>query len=124
MARESVLIGLKSGEYGGRKSSRAPRSPIAARGGAGNLDRSISYPGREGWTAMKTTRERYTGVRRPAGRGNAVVTAVCQGRVAEPVAPASKSASCPPELIRIELPGGLRVSIDAHVDAAALARVL
>jgi hypothetical protein len=27
----------------------------------GDLNRRLSYPGREGWTAMKTTRKRYTG---------------------------------------------------------------
>ena len=73
---------------------------------------------------MKTTRKQYTVGRRPAGRGNAVVTGVCRGRVAEPVASASRSASCPSWLIQTELPGSLRLSIDAHLDAAALARVL
>ena len=41
-------------------------------------------------------------------------------RVTEPALP----APCPSGLIRIELPGGVRVSVDAHVDADALARVL
>lgn len=45
-------------------------------------------------------------------------------RVAEPVAPAPEPAPCPPGLIQIELPGGVRVSVDAGVDAGALARVL
>ncbi len=41
-------------------------------------------------------------------------------RVTEPALP----APCPSGLIRIDLPDGLRVSVDAHVDAGALARVL
>ncbi len=41
----------------------------------------------------------------------------------EPVAPAPQSAS-EAGLIRIDLPGGVRVSVDAAVDAGALARVL
>ena len=45
-------------------------------------------------------------------------------RVAEPVVPAPEPAPCPPGVIHIELPGGVRVSVDAHVDAVALARVL
>jgi transposase len=45
-------------------------------------------------------------------------------RVAEPVAPVPEPAPCPPGLIHIELPGGVRVSVDAGVDASALARVL
>lgn len=47
-------------------------------------------------------------------------------RVAEPVAPpAPQPAPCPSSgLIQIDLPGGVRVSVDAHVDAGALARVL
>ncbi|KQN73518.1 IS66-like element accessory protein TnpA [Sphingomonas sp. Leaf62] len=46
-------------------------------------------------------------------------------RVAEPVAPAPQPAPCPsPGLIQIDLPDGVRVSVDAHVDAGALARVL
>ena len=46
-------------------------------------------------------------------------------RVAEPVAPAPQPAPCPSSgLIQINLPDGVRVSVDAHVDAGALARVL
>ncbi len=45
-------------------------------------------------------------------------------RVAEPVAPAPELAPCLPGLIQIELPGGVRVSVDAGVDAGALAQVL
>ena len=41
-------------------------------------------------------------------------------RVTEPALPAPSSSG----LIRIELPDGVRVSVDAHVDAGALARVL
>ena len=42
---------------------------------------------------------------------------------AESIAPVAQPAS-PAGLIRIELPGGVRVSVDAAVDASALARVL
>jgi transposase len=45
-------------------------------------------------------------------------------RVAEVAAPASQPATSTPGLICIELPGGVRVSVDASVDAGALARVL
>ncbi len=45
-------------------------------------------------------------------------------QVAEPVAPAPQLVPCPPGLIQIELPGGVRVSVDAGVNAGALARVL
>ena len=45
-------------------------------------------------------------------------------QVAEPVAPAPHLVPCPLGLIQIELPGGVRVSVDAGVDAGALARVL
>ncbi len=38
--------------------------------------------------------------------------------------PAPQMAACSPGLIHIELPDGVRVSVDAHVDAGALARVL
>lgn len=41
-------------------------------------------------------------------------------QVAEPALP----APCPSGLIRIDLPDGVRVSVDTHVDAGALARVL
>ena len=44
-------------------------------------------------------------------------------RVAEVAAPAPQPAS-PTGRIRIDLPGGVRVSVDAAVDAGALARVL
>ena len=43
---------------------------------------------------------------------------------AEVVAPTSQPATPTPGLICIELPGGVRVSVDAAVDASALARVL
>lgn len=51
--------------------------------------------------------------------------AFAEVRVAEvePVAPAPQPAS-EAGFIRIDLPGGLRVSVDAAVDAGALARVL
>lgn len=51
--------------------------------------------------------------------------AFAEVRVAEiePVAPAPQSAS-EAGFIRIDLPGGVRVSVDAGVDAGALARVL
>ena len=42
----------------------------------------------------------------------------------EASAPAAQPAPCPAGLIRIDLPGGVRVSVDAAVDAGALARVL
>lgn len=45
-------------------------------------------------------------------------------QVAEPPPPARQMAACSPGLIHIELPGGVRVSVDAGVDAGALARVL
>ncbi len=45
-------------------------------------------------------------------------------RVAEVAAPAAPLATSTPGLIRIELPGGVRVSVDASVEAGALARVL
>ena len=44
--------------------------------------------------------------------------------MAEVAAPAQQPAKFTPGLIRIELPGGVRVSVDASVDAGALARVL
>ena len=44
--------------------------------------------------------------------------------VAEVAAPAPQSAMSTPGLIRIELPSGVRVSVDASVDPGALARVL
>ena len=51
--------------------------------------------------------------------------AFAEVRVAEvePVAPAPQSA-CEAGFIHIDLPGGVRVSVDAMVDAGALARVL
>ncbi|MGI4732392.1 MAG: IS66-like element accessory protein TnpA [Janthinobacterium lividum] len=59
------------------------------------------------------------------GIAPALPPAFAEVRVAEvePVAPAPQSAS-EAGLIRIELPGGVRVSVDAAVDAGALARVL
>ena len=45
-------------------------------------------------------------------------------RIAEPVAPVLQPAPCRPGLIHIDLPGGVRVSVDAGVDTGALARVL
>lgn len=46
-------------------------------------------------------------------------------RVAEPDPPAPQPSPCPSSgLIQIDLPGGVRLSVDAHVDAGALARVL
>jgi len=46
-------------------------------------------------------------------------------RVAEPVAPTPQAVPCPSSgLIQIDLPDGVRVSVDAGVDADALARVL
>jgi transposase len=45
-------------------------------------------------------------------------------QVAEPVVPTPQPAPCSSGLIQIELPGGVRVSVDAAVDAGALARVL
>lgn len=45
-------------------------------------------------------------------------------QVAEPTPPAPEPVPCSSRLIQIELPGGVRVSVDAHVDAGALARVL
>ena len=45
-------------------------------------------------------------------------------QVAEPTPPAPQPAPSPSGLIQIELPGGVRVSVDAGVDAGALARVL
>ena len=45
-------------------------------------------------------------------------------QVAGPTELASQPTPCLPGLIQIELPGGVRVSVDAGVDAGALARVL
>jgi transposase len=45
-------------------------------------------------------------------------------QVAELTPPAPQPAPCPSGFIQIELPGGVRVSVDAGVDADALARVL
>jgi transposase len=45
-------------------------------------------------------------------------------QVAEPTPPAPETAPCPSGLIHIELPGGVRVSVDPAVDAGALTRVL
>jgi transposase len=45
-------------------------------------------------------------------------------QVAELTPPAPQPAPYPSGLIQIELPGGVRVSVDAGVDADALARVL
>ena len=45
-------------------------------------------------------------------------------RVAEVAAPVRPPATPTPGLICIELPGGVRVSVDGSVDAGALARVL
>ncbi|MBD8548852.1 transposase [Sphingomonas sp. CFBP 8760] len=43
---------------------------------------------------------------------------------AEPVTPTSQCAPCCSGFIQIELPDVVRVSVDAHADAAALTRVL
>ncbi|PVX28903.1 transposase [Sphingomonas pokkalii] len=43
---------------------------------------------------------------------------------AEPVVPASPPVPCSSGRIDIELPGGVRISVDGGVDAGALARVL
>lgn len=45
-------------------------------------------------------------------------------QVAELTPPVPQPAPHPSGLIQIELPGGVRVSVDAAVDAGALARVL
>jgi transposase len=45
-------------------------------------------------------------------------------QIAEPPPPASQTAACSPGLIQIDLPGGVRVSVDVHVDAGVLAGVL
>jgi len=45
-------------------------------------------------------------------------------QVVAPVAPTPQPAPCPSGFIHIELPGGVRVCVDAAVDAGALARVL
>ena len=45
-------------------------------------------------------------------------------QVVDPRAPTPQPAPCPPGFIHIELPGGVRVSVDAAVDAGALTRVL
>lgn len=45
-------------------------------------------------------------------------------RLAEPVVPASPALPCSPGRIDIELPSGVRISVDDGVDADALARVL
>ncbi|MGI8364607.1 IS66-like element accessory protein TnpA [Sphingomonas paucimobilis] len=45
-------------------------------------------------------------------------------QVAEPAVPTPQLAPCSSGLIHIELPSGVRVSVDAGVDAGALARVL
>lgn len=54
------------------------------------------------------------------GGAIAKLPAFAEVRVAEPVAP----APCASGLIHIDLPGGVRVSVDAGVDTGALARVL
>ena len=46
--------------------------------------------------------------------------AFAEVRVTEPALPAPSSSG----IIRIDLPDGVRVSVDVHVDAGALARVL
>lgn len=45
-------------------------------------------------------------------------------QVVDLVAPTPQPAPCLPGLIHIDLPGGVRVKVDAAVDAGALARVL
>ncbi|BCA63479.1 hypothetical protein HMP09_2713 [Sphingomonas sp. HMP9] len=45
-------------------------------------------------------------------------------QLAQPVVPASRPVPCAPERIDIELPSGVRISVDGEVDADALARVL
>ncbi|WP_309694852.1 IS66-like element accessory protein TnpA [Sphingomonas sp. SORGH_AS_0870] len=45
-------------------------------------------------------------------------------QIAEPILPAPQTAACSTGLILIELPSGVRVSVDAGVDAGALTRVL
>ncbi len=45
-------------------------------------------------------------------------------QIAEPPPPAPQTAACYPGLSQIDLLGGVRVSVDAGVDAGALARVL
>lgn len=50
--------------------------------------------------------------------------AFAEVHVAEVAALASQPATSATGLIRIDLPGGVRVSVDATVDAGALARVL
>lgn len=45
-------------------------------------------------------------------------------RLAEPVVPTSPPVPCASGRIDIELPGGVRISVDTNVDADALARVL
>ena len=52
------------------------------------------------------------------------LTRFAEVRVAEVAAPAPQPANFTPGLIRVELPSGVRVSVDASVDAGALARVL
>lgn len=47
-----------------------------------------------------------------------------EAQVAEPAVPTSQLAPWSSGLIQIELPGGVRLSVDASVDAGALARVL
>jgi hypothetical protein len=66
---------------------------------AGRVSGRRSWPARRSWRLLPT----FAGV-----------------RVAEVAAPAPPT----PGLIRIELPGGVRVSVDGSVDAGALARVL
>ena len=50
--------------------------------------------------------------------------AFAEVRVADVAAPAPQPATSTPGLICIELPSGVRVSVDGSVDAGALARVL
>ncbi len=50
--------------------------------------------------------------------------AFAEVRVTEIAVPAPPSATSETGLIRIDLPGGVRVSVDAAVDSSALARVL
>jgi len=62
-----------------------------------------------------------------AGQAGRVVPALptfAEVRVAEVAAPAPQPATSTPGLICIELASGVRVSVDASVDAGALARVL
>lgn len=59
-----------------------------------------------------------------AGDVQVVVVPISELPVARGIGELAPPAPCLSGLIRIDYPDGVRVSVDAHVDAGALARVL